>query len=608
VDPITLQQLLDTLADPDGDVAALLSGAAGQATNLADLESQAMQAFDDLRASDSLSADDLAQLETLADAVEQIREEQGRRDAVAAEQRARVEELAQRVGGEDGEGDPDGDSGDTDPDAGDGGDTDPENQPAGQPGEGQPAEGQPPADAPAEGAERETVAAAGTDPAGGAPGGPPARRPAARVDLARIARARPQPPAPANQRHPAGQLLAAADVPGVSAGAEFSSWTDIAEAARARFAALPARGSEGRMRAGLVTIRKNVDEALIAPGSDDLDVIEHAASERRLDGGSLVAAGGWCAPSETLYDLCELETSDGLVDVPEIVAARGGIRWTPGPDFATIYSAVGFIQTEAQAIAGTTKPCYEVPCPDFDEERLDAIGVCVSAGILQQRAYPELVQRTLRGTMTAHAHKYSASTIARIEAGSTAVTTPGGPGATASVLGAIELQAADYRYRHRMDDGATMELIAPRWIRGVLRSDLAKRNGVDMLNITDAQITAYFRSRGVNPQFVYNWQDAFIDAGVGMGAAAPPVGWPESVKFLMYAAGTWVRATSDIITLDAVYDSTLFRVNKYNALFSEEGLAMIKRCFDSRVITVPYCPDGATGAQVAVDCAAVTTT
>jgi len=191
--------------------------------------------------------------------------------------------------------------------------------------------------------------------------------------------------------------------------------------------------------------------------------------------------------------------------------------------------------------------------------------------------------------------------IRRIEQGSTAVSIPGGPGATASVLGAIELTATDYRYKHRMADNSTLEIIVPRWLRGVIRSDMAKRNGVERESVSNAQITQWFADRQVNAQYVYNWQDALAE-GIGMGDDLPAASWPQQVKILMYSAGTWVRATSDVITLDAVYDSVLFKKNKYNALFTEEGLCMLKRGHDSRVITIPVCPNGQTGAQVEHAC------
>lgn len=578
-----LQKILDTLAAEGGDVAGLLASDEFQNADLGALEREAQDAFTDIRtnAAGAPSPDDMDKLKSLADAVDHIRTEATARQAVAEAAAAELEALANRVGeaGAEGEGGPEDNAGGG---GGDGIGSEAEDG-AGAEGEGEGAEG------------RELVTASA--------------KPRARVDLTAIkGRAKPPaaPPAP-EPRRGGGVLLAAAEVPGYGAGHKFADLTEVGHAAIGRFKAMPNTASyDGpQIQTGLLRISKDYPEELVASGARDGDdtVMEYAAKEHRLPGGSLTAAGGWCSPSETLYDLCELESTDGILSIPEMVASRGGVRWTTGPDFSAIYNATGFLQTEAQAIAETPKPCANIPCEVFTECRLDAIGLCIRAGILQNRAYPESVARYIRGALTGHAHRYAAVTIARMVAGSTAVTVPGGPGATAAVLGAIELQATDYRYRHRMADNATLEVIAPRWLRGIIRSDLAKRNGVDMLSVSDGQINQWFADRQVSVQWVYDWQDALI-SGVptDIGGAAPATAWPANVQVLMYSAGTWVRATSDIITLDAVYSPEDFKVNQYNALFSEEGLCVMKRCVDSRVITIPVCPTGQTGDQIAVAC------
>jgi hypothetical protein len=426
-----------------------------------------------------------------------------------------------------------------------------------------------------------------------------------------------------------------------------------------------------------------------------------ATDQSRLDGGSLTAAGGWCAPSETIYDLCELESRDGLISLPEVRVNRGGIRFTQGPDWADIFTSSGFCFTEAEDIAGTygvneiqtateggsgltsftltfggqttasipvdssaavvsaalqslstigpgnvnvsssgaagavvytvtfvgalgntnvaamtstptggsgtvtiatvqqgggsagTKPCATVPCPPFTDVRLNVCGVCVNAGILMNSAYPELVRRYVSGVLTGHVHRLNTNVIASLVSQSTAVvesnTQPGqSGGALVQLLGALELQAEDIRYRRRMSRNSVLEVVLPYWVRGALRSDFSVRAGT--LNpygeATDAAIAQWFAIRGINPQFVYDWQN------LGGGNAA--LAWPRTVQFIIYPAGTFVRGTSGLVTLNNLYDSTLYSNNNFTAIFSEEAWSVMKMCPESRVVTVPLCYSGGT--------------
>lgn len=349
-----------------------------------------------------------------------------------------------------------------------------------------------------------------------------------------------------------------------------------------------------REQKSLAVFHKPMSEDLVISSGDigHIDeVMNRAVDTSRLKGGSLVAAGGWGAPSDTLYDFLELESRDGLISVPEVGITRGGISFTKGPRFQDIFDNIGFSFTEDDDIAGVysdeegefagNKPTYRPTVPDFEEARLDVVGLSITAGILLSRGYPEIIERTIRGALIAHDHKYTAETISRIIEDSDSVTMPSPQvGAVAPVLNSIELQVEHYRYTHRMSWGATLEAVFPMWILPALRADLARQQGVDTKNITNAQITAWFTARNVAVQYVYNWQNL-------TGSAAEFTAWPTEVQFLLYAAGTWVRGTSDIITLDSVYDSVNLAQNDYIALFSEEGLLMAKRGHDSRIVTVP---------------------
>lgn len=409
-------------------------------------------------------------------------------------------------------------------------------------------------------------------------------------------------------------VMAAPDVPGFTNG-QGMDFSDMGRAVdsrlstfnKASYEAANKRGKHIRQQFGVAVIQKSFPSDLVVQ-SNDPDHIEtvfaRAVDESRLPQGSLVASGGWCAPSETVYDLFELESRDGLFSLPEVNISRGGLRFTPGPDFASIFAATGFTYTEQQDIdgdydgeGGGSKPCFKVDCPDFEDVRLDLAGVCITAGLLQSRGYPEVIARTIRGALIAHAHRVSALKINEVVAGSTAVSLPADQvGALAPILTAIELQVEHYRNVHRMSRTASLEAVFPFWVRGAIRSDLSRRLGVDLIDVPDSKIQAWFTTRGISAQFVYNWQD------VGTTAASGFTAWPEQVQFLLYSAGTWVAGGSDIITLDTVYDSTLLGVNDYTALFTEEGWLVAKRGHDSRLVTVPICPTGDTGGGVAIEC------
>lgn len=372
-----------------------------------------------------------------------------------------------------------------------------------------------------------------------------------------------------------------------------------------QFSAAAATGRQVRQTFAVATFRKPIPDDLVVNSNDPMHidtVLRHAMDQKRLPQESLTASGGWCAPSETLYDLCEVETREGLFSLPEIGVARGGINRTLGPKFSEIFADTGFAYTEEEDIdgdydgaGGGTKPCYTVPCPDFEDIRMDVAGVCINAGLLQARGFPEMIARVIRGALVAHDHRMSATLLNSIAAGSDAVTIPGTQGAAAPLLTAVELQVEHMKYINRLGRGASVEAVFPFWVRGAIRSDLALRLGLDMLDVSDARIDAWFRSRGIAAQFVYNWQD------LG-GTAAQAVGWPDLVKFLLYPAGTWVRGSSEVINLETLYDSTLLSTNDYTALFSEEGWLAAKMCHDSRVVTVDICPNGATHSGTAITC------
>ncbi len=576
------------------------------AADLGDLRSKAVDAFQTLYAGGEFTDEDLATLGTLTEGIEALSAEISTREQAAAERAAKAAEMAAKVGAD-------------------------KPAPAADEEDDAPAEEKAEAgadvaeeeEADAEKAEKKAKAAAADVEAEAQVDAEPevvtAAAPRGPIKLSGIRR-HVHTPAPAITEETSVEdttpkaRMTVADVPGFAADSD-ATFEDLAVALDRRlqgfnsgaYAAAARAGRAMSERHSLAVVRKAFDERATVGSPESADAaMAFAVNEKNLPGGSLVAAGGWCAPSETVYDLLEDESRDGLISLPEINVTRGGIKFTKGPKFADLYAAPSFNFTEAEAKEGKyqptsstdptnkvgAKPVYHVPCTDFEEVRLSAAGIHIQAGLLQQRGYPELVARTIRGALVAHEHKMSERIIASMETQSTAVSMDAGQiGAAAPILTAIELQVEHYRYAQRLSRSTTLEAVFPYWVHGAIRTDLSRREGVDLIDIPDSRIDAWFRSRGVNAQFVYDWQALGGEAGAFKG-------WPGSLKFLLYSAGTFVKGSQDVITLDTVYDSVLLGQNDYTALFTEEGYLVAKRGHDARVVTVPLNPNGGTGTGI----------
>lgn len=397
-------------------------------------------------------------------------------------------------------------------------------------------------------------------------------------------------------------------------------------------------GARSTGRYGVAQFRRNrdADHVILASdsGNETMRKIRQARSEYNLPGGSLAkawqqqidkgasltAAAGWCAPSQNDYDLCtNWSAGVGILDLPTVTATRGGINYTDEPTFPAIYAnaiAVGGgsnLLTEAQVISETAKTCSEIPCPTFEDRRLDVAALCIRVSFLQAAGYPEVVNAWTDGLLAAHEQEINRDIIAQILTRAGAATVfaspdPDGDSFTSAVLASLELAREDLMYRYMLARNSTIEVVMPFWVLAQIRADLSRRNGVDMLNVSDSQIASMFSLRGVRVQFVRGWQDGLITGGAlnpafpGGDAATPfMTALPSTFSFLAWPAGSVVLARQDVVTLTNVYDAASLAVNEFTALFAEEGYAPLFPCEGQRLYTVTGCIGGITGAT-SVDC------
>lgn len=419
------------------------------------------------------------------------------------------------------------------------------------------------------------------------------------------------PAAPAPRRE--SVLTASADIPGFTSGGKLADMDTLVAAITARARTLPVtkKGDDAPRYAVASLMREyKYTLGLDSTPSDVSDVLVAATNPEIM-----VASGGWCSPSEISYDFYNIVCEDGMLDIPTVGINRGGIRFPTSPSFADVTSSTALWRwTETQdiaAVTGTaqsgTKTCGRVPCPGFNEERLACDGICLTVGNLTQDAYPEVIANFTRLLFAAHAHKVNRLRIDQLRSFASTPAVTGtfgtaGSGVVAPVLGSLELNAIDYRSRYAMCEDAILEVLAPKWIRGAMRSDLRKRSigGLEHLAVTDARLMEMFDVANIRVQFVSDYQERTTGyPGVPTTILAS---WPTTVEFLMWAPGTVVLGQGMRLDLGIIRDSVLNETNDFTAIWMEECWLIFKPGHEVRKIVVNICADGTTGAHDLTAC------
>lgn len=404
-------------------------------------------------------------------------------------------------------------------------------------------------------------------------------------------------------------IVASADVPGFTQGGRVENIMDLAKAMHARARMLPTSRNGRPNIYPVASLQREFTFALnenMTP--QQMNEILTAASDIDI----LTAAGGWCAPSEISYDFFNIVCEDGMVDLPTVGLNRGGVQYPTSPSFGDLASIDDIVWTwteqddiDAVDSASVFKPCVRVECPTFVDRRADCYGFCVTAGNLVDYAYPELIANWLRLVFAIRAKATNAGIIDMMLNGgggpdpispSVPVDHTGLPfgATTASLLSSIELSAIDYREKFSMCDEAILEGVFPRWTHAVIRADLANRDGIDVFSVTNGMIADWFNLRNIRVQFVGDWQ---VREEGYPGMDTPATEWPETLDYMIFAPGTFVRANGMTLDLGVTRDSVLNATNDHTAAWAEECFTLLKPGHESRVVTVALCPSGEIGAR-----------
>lgn len=551
------------------------------------LDARAVAEFDSLAANEKISATDLERLTTLADGIETLRSEVAGRVTMASQRddlKSRMSKIQALPTT------PDGDSG------GDDGDDDESD-----------------ADTSAKTQDKAPVTATTTtqvtadvkDEAK-----PQQVQAKARPNLADA-----QANAPRLQvtERPTLAIVAAAPASGIAIGQSLSDIDQLTSAVQsAARGMVTSHGTPSFLP--VATITNDYEFVIDGDRTDEREFEAMAKALRSSEKAeALVAGGGWCAPSETRYDFFNISCQDGMIDLPTFGVKRGGVRFPVSPSLADVFTGTftnttnPWLWTEADDILTVTgsvnKPCVRVPCATMSESRLECYGICLTAGNLTDNAWPEATRNYLKLLMSAHYHASNTRYISQMVALSSSInivtTGSGGEAISADLPDYVALAAVDYRERYGLCEDDVLEVVVPRWAKDAIRSDLSRRTGVDFTNVTDAVINSLFRTRNVRVQWVADWQ---VRTTGQPGGSSALTAWPDTLDFMIYAAGTFMLGNGMSLDLGVVRDSVLNAENDHTAAWMEECHLIAKFGYESRQYRIPVCVAGRTGSANITNC------
>jgi len=424
------------------------------------------------------------------------------------------------------------------------------------------------------------------------------------ADIAKVApvKSRPRPAAPAKNYRIMGQN---GEIDGFKGLAKemadaWNSGTAGVYGNRVRVARIAAKYSEDRVLSEMDgSSTEGKIEAVVAAGQNPSSWTE-----------SIVASGGWCAPTDVDYGLVQISEAGRPVrdSLPGFAATRGGLRVATSPTLADI--TVAYDASDADAAIsvwdnatdedpdGATKGVQAIDCPEFTEYLTQAIVKRLRFGNMGSRAFPENVANFNELALAAHARVGETMLLDGIKGASTAVTVGQSFGASRDLAEAIKRAAAAYRSRHRAP-GVVLRALVPRWITTLGDVDLMR--GLQSEAAFVAEGESIFRRAvavaGVNITFYDDTPTTGTSQVFGAQGAGALNPFPSTVQWGLYDEGHHLFLDGGTLDLGIVRDATLNSTNDYETFVETfEGLA--HRGVESLWITSTVCPDGASAAGI----------
>jgi hypothetical protein len=315
------------------------------------------------------------------------------------------------------------------------------------------------------------------------------------------------------------------------------------------------------------------------------------ANTRKIEAATspqaLIATGGVCLPTNVDYNVPTWVTGERPIRdaLPAYQASRGGIRYVQPPDIGTYVGASGIWTEATDASPGaSTKPIVTVSCGSEQLVYLQAVSTRLGFGNMQSRFAPEQIAAAMDLGAAGQAKVAEQSLLNLIAAACVAtVAQPAastGLGATRDFISGLAEAEAGYRDAHRIGNETVLTAILPRWLRGLLRADLARQIGVaesDTLNhlaVSDEQIDELFEPFNIRPIWHLDGQST-SGPGLGssvnqyfaiQGASSTILKFPTQVAWYLFPEGSIQYLDGGRLDLGVVRDSTMDATNDFEVM------------------------------------------
>jgi hypothetical protein len=427
---------------------------------------------------------------------------------------------------------------------------------------------------------------------------------------------------------PATTLTASSDIPGMPAGQQLVGFDDVVKAFDARANSMNlslqadydnrydgAASPMSRLgdRVPVVRVESHYPEdRLVTKGKGNLlRQVEHVT-----DPDAIAASGGLCAPVAPFYT--QLVIAEDLRPVaaalPTFGAERGGLRWVPPPNLASLIAespdpnpyflgnAVG-TETVAEDANGGTKLCLDVPCNDIAEVDIEIIWRCLQFANVTSRTFPEQVEAFVRLVNAAWAQAAEELLLTNIANFCLPVTDAKTFGTARQVVAQLGRAAAYLRNTNRTDPKLTVRVLLPAWVRDAMRVDLGYTfaGSLDFFSVADAQIDSWFAEYGVVASYYIDTASGADQTFVMATSGEQLPSFPATIAAYIFFEGHFLHLDAGILDLGIIRDSTLTALNKFrNFGESFENVVYIGPPGAALAMTMTTCPDGGLAASYAI--------